>query len=97
MTGFHAEGTEMPQIEPRRIARWVERVADSYGKRVGEVNYIFTDDEGILRVNRQFLQHDYYTDIITFDYTEGPVLGGDLYISLETVRSNAALMGTSYE
>ena len=97
MTGLHAEGTEMPQIEPRRIARWVERVADSYGKRVGEVNYIFTDDEGILRVNRQFLQHDYYTDIITFDYTEGPVLGGDLYISLETVRSNAALMGTSYE
>ena len=97
MIRFNTQGVEMPPIVPQRITRWVEQVAASYERRVGEVNYIFTDDENILDINRQFLGHDYYTDIITFDYTQGHILGGDLYISLDTVGSNAQLVGATYE
>ncbi|MDD6758912.1 MAG: rRNA maturation RNase YbeY, partial [Paraprevotella sp.] len=60
-------------------------------------NYVFVDDERILEVNRQFLSHDYYTDIITFDYTHQKVISGDLYISLDTVRTNADMLGQPYE
>ena len=79
----------MPDIDQRQVSRWVETVAASYDRRVGEINYIFVDDERILEINRQFLGHDYYTDIITFDYTQGRTISGDLFISLDTVRSNA--------
>ena len=69
----------------------------SYGKRVGEIAYIFCSDEKILEVNRQYLQHDYYTDIITFDYCAGNRLSGDLFISLDTVRTNAEQFNQPYE
>jgi len=72
-------------------------VAATYGKKVGEVGYLFCDDEKILEVNREYLQHDYYTDIITFDYCEGDVLNGDLVISLDTVRTNAEQFGKRYD
>ncbi len=86
---FNTEGITMPDINQQRITQWVADVAACYGKCVGEINYIFVDDKRILEVNRQFLQHDYYTDIITFDYSQGRYISGDLYISLDTVRSNA--------
>ena len=66
-------------------------------KRLGDIAYIFCSDEKILEVNRQYLQHDYYTDIITFDYCEGDRLSGDLFISLDTIRTNAEQFGASYE
>lgn len=87
----------MPAINQTKIREWVKAVAASYGKRVGEIAYFFCDDEKILEVNREYLQHDYYTDIITFDYCEGNRLSGDLFISLETVRSNAEMLGTDYD
>ena len=87
----------MPNIRRRDNSAWVKRVAASYGRKVGDVAYVFCDDEEILRVNRQYLQHDYYTDIITFDYDEGDVISGDLFISLDTVRTNAEQLGVSYE
>ena len=87
----------MPKIRRRDNSAWVKRVAASYGRKVGDVAYIFCDDEEILRVNRQYLQHDYYTDIITFDYDEDDVISGDLFISLDTVRTNAEQLGVSYE
>ena len=87
----------MPRFRKRENSAWVKAVAAAYGKRVGEIAYIFVDDEKILEVNRQYLQHDYYTDIITFDYSEGDVISGDLFISLDTVRSNAGLVGATYE
>ena len=62
-------------------------------KRLGEIAYIFCSDEKILEVNRQYLQHDYYTDIITFDYCQGDRLSGDLFISLDTIRTNAEQFG----
>lgn len=87
----------MPKIRRRDNSAWVKRVAASYGRKVGDVAYIFCDDEEILRINRQYLQHDYYTDIITFDYDEDDVISGDLFISLDTVRTNAEQLGVSYE
>ncbi len=97
MITYNTEGVKMPKIRKRENTAWVKAVAASYGKKVGEVAYIFVDDEKILEVNRQYLQHDYYTDIITFDYTEGDVISGDLFISLDTVRTNAEQVGASYE
>ena len=87
----------MPNISHRETTAWVRAVAASYGKRVGEVAYVFCNDDKILEVNRQYLQHDYFTDIITFDYCEGDMISGDLFISLDTVRSNAELFNKPYD
>ena len=97
MITYDAEGVRMPDVKKRENTECVKAVAATYGKRVGEIAYIFVDDEKILEVNRQYLQHDYYTDIITFDYCEGDRISGDLFISLDTVRSNAELVGATYE
>ena len=94
---FFNEGVSMPAIRRRDISAWIRQVAKLHGRRLGEVCYKFVDDEGILACNRQFLGHDYYTDIITFDYTEGDRIAGDIVISLDTVRSNAELFGQPYE
>ena len=87
----------MPAIRRRDTSAWIRRVAQTYGKRVGEVGYLFCDDEHILMVNNEYLGHDYYTDIITFDYSEDDVLNGDIVISLDTVRSNAQLFHKDYD
>ena len=79
----------MPAIRRRDVSAWIRQVAQLHGKRLGEVCYKFVNDEGILDCNRQFLGHDYYTDIITFDYSEGDKIAGDIVISLDTVRTNA--------
>ena len=97
MITYNTDGVKMPSIKKRENTAWVKAVAASYGKRVGEIAYIFVDDEKILEVNRQYLGHDYYTDIITFDYYEGDVISGDLFISLDTVRTNAERVGATYE
>ena len=97
MITYNTDGVKMPSIKKRENTAWVKAVAASYGKRVGEIAYIFVDDEKILEVNRQYLGHDYYTDIITFDYCEGDVISGDLFISLDTVRTNAERVGATYE
>ena len=97
MITYNTDGVKMPSIKKRENTAGVKAVAASYGKRVGEIAYIFVDDEKILEVNRQYLGHDYYTDIITFDYCEGDVISGDLFISLDTVRTNAERVGATYE
>ena len=97
MITYQTDGVKMPSIKRRENSAWVKAVAASYGKRVGEIAYIFCNDEKILEVNREYLQHDYYTDIITFDYTEGDVISGDLFISLDTVRTNAEQVGAAYD
>ena len=97
MISYQTFNVKMPPIRRRDVSAWVRRVAAGYGKRVGEVAYIFCDDEKILEVNRQYLNHDYYTDIITFDYCEDDTISGDLFISLDTVRSNAEVQGTPYD
>lgn len=97
MITYNVDGVKMPKIKKRDNSAWVKAVAASYGKKVGEIAYIFVDDERILDVNRQYLQHDYYTDIITFDYCEEDIISGDLFISLDTVRTNAEQVGATYE
>lgn len=98
MITFHTDGrAAMPDLNYRQIIRWIEAVAESYDRHIGNINYIFVDDAYILEINRRFLEHDYYTDIITFDYTLGRILSGDLYISLDTVDTNAVLVGSTYK
>lgn len=94
---YQTEGIKMPDIKKRETTEWIKAVAATYEKRIGEIAYIFCWDEKILEVNRQYLQHDYYTDIITFDYCEGNRLSGDLFISLETVKTNSEQFNTPYE
>ncbi len=96
MITYNNENIPFPKIRRRDTTAWIRRVAASYGKTVGEVGYLFCNDEKILEVNREFLQHDYYTDIITFDYDEGDTINGDIVISLDTVRSNAEQLGKDY-
>ena len=93
---YQTEGVKMPDIKKRETTEWIKSVAATYGKRLGEIAYIFCSDEKILEVNRQYLQHDYYTDIITFDYCEGDRLSGDLFISLDTVKTNSEQFNTTY-
>ena len=97
MIQFYAEEIALPAIQQEQIRTWVKAVAASYGKQTGDISYIFCSDEKILEVNRQYLQHDYYTDIITFDYTSGSKIAGDLFISLDTVSTNAEQFAASYE
>lgn len=86
----------LPQIDTVLAARWLDRVAKAHNRILGPLTYIFCNDDKIIEVNRQFLSHDYYTDIITFDYTHGRRVSGDMFISLDTVRTNAELVGTTY-
>ena len=97
MITYSTENVKMPAIRRRDTSAWIRRVAATYHKKVGEVGYLFCDDEHILQVNREYLGHDYYTDIITFDYTAGQTLNGDIFISLDTVRSNAEQLGIGFE
>ena len=94
---YQTEGIKMPDIKKRETTEWIKAVAATYEKRIGEIAYIFCSDEKIWEVTRQYLQHDYYTDIITFDYCEGNRLSGDLFISLETVKTNSEQFNTPYE
>ena len=87
----------MPDIREEEVSEWVRQVAKSYGKVVGDVNYIFVDDETMLDINRRFIGHDYYTDHIGFDYSQGDALSGDIYISLDTVRTNAEQFGVTQD
>ena len=87
----------MPRLDEAVVSDWIARVAQNLGKRVGRLTYVFCDDEYILKTNRDFLGHDYYTDIITFDYSTSRRIAGDMVISLDTVRTNAEGLGVVYE
>ena len=97
MITYNSENIAMPKLKKRETTAWIRAVAQTYGYKVGDIGYMFVNDEKILEVNRTYLNHDYYTDIITFDYCEDKVLHGDLVISLDTVRSNAELFNRPYD
>ena len=88
------ENVEMPKIDTEALAEWIGRVVKSHDRILGPLVYIFCDDNRIIEVNRQFLNHDYYTDIITFDYSRGRMVSGDMFISVAT---NAELVNASYD
>lgn len=91
------DGVEMPRLNFEKVENWIIEVAHEHGKIVGSLNYIFCNDEKIIEVNRQFLNHDYFTDIITFDSTRGKMISGDMFISLDTILTNAEKVGEPYE
>lgn len=97
MISYQSIDIKMPALRRREVSAWIRSVAAEHGKRVGDIAYVFCNDEKILEVNREYLNHDYYTDIITFDYCEDDLISGDLFISLDTVRSNAEEQGAEYE
>jgi len=97
MIAFYSDDdVEEPRLHKKLLRSWIEEVARGYGRKVGELCYQFCGDERILQTNQDFLDHDYYTDIITFDESEGDRIAGDMLISLDTVRSNAEQLGTDY-
>lgn len=96
MISFDAKNVEMPQLDFSRVDIWLQQVAEIFDKKITNLNYLFCNDEEILKVNKQFLNHDYFTDIITFDYSRNNKVAGDIYISLETVCSNAEQLKENY-
>jgi len=94
---FYTEGVAFPDIKKRIVTSWIKKTAGEYDKKAGDISYIFCSDEKILEINKSYLQHDYYTDIITFDYTEGNRIAGDLFISLDTVKTNAETFKTDFK
>lgn len=97
MIGFENEDVELKLKNKLILKKWIKQVAESYGFKTGDLTYIFCSDDRILEVNRQYLQHDYYTDIITFDYDEDGVVSGDMFISVDTVRTNAEQYAPSFD
>ena len=97
MITYNTDGVKMPKIKRKDTTAWIKAVAQTYGRKVGEVGYMFVNDEKILEINNEYLGHDYYTDVITFDYDKGDVVNGAIVISLDTVRTNAEMFGKAYE
>lgn len=79
------------------LKNWIENIIVSEGKKLGEINYIFCDDEYLLKINQNFLDHDYYTDIITFDQVRGKTISGEIFVSLQRIKDNASLISKNYE
>lgn len=99
MVRYYNDQTSYRLPEKRRTAAWLEQVAREEGYTLGDVSYIFCSSERHLAINKEFLQHDYYTDIITFDYSDRKVervVSGDVFIDVETVRDNARIYGTTF-
>lgn len=93
---YLAQGVSLPKINQSVVNEWIVEVSQRHQRAVGALTYIFCNDDKILEVNRQYLQHDYYTDIITFDYSTHRRISGDMFISLDTVKTNAELFQRAY-
>lgn len=94
---YQNEEVKFPPVKRRIISRWIKDTAAAYQKTVGDISYIFCSDEKILQINKEYLRHDYYTDIITFDYSDADRISGDIFISLDTVKSNSEQFDTDYQ
>lgn len=94
---FSSENTKFDLKAKMKVKKWITDIIKAQGKRVGDISYLFCDDAYLIEVNREYLDHDTYTDIITFDYVEGDVISGDILISVERVEDNAAQFNTTFE
>ena len=94
---FDSDNIDFPNIKKRETSTWIKKIANSFNKKIGDIGYLFCNDEKILEINRQYLDHDFYTDIISFDYSEGDIISGDIFISLDTVRTNSQKYNTDYQ
>lgn len=96
MITFHFEHIEKIEINPK-VLLWLTNLIKNEGKKLGEINYIFCDDEYLLTINRNFLRHDYYTDIITFDYVKGKTISADIFVSLPRISENARNLSKDFD
>ena len=96
MIQFFFEDIDKIEIEAN-LSNRLENIIFSEGKKPGEINYIFCDDEYLLQVNREYLKHDYYTDVITFDYVKGKTISGDIFVSLPRIFDNAQILSKDFE
>lgn len=97
MVAYHFEDTDFIFKNKAKNNKWLRLAAESEIRTLGDINIIFCSDNYILDINQKFLQHDYFTDIITFDYCEGERLNGDLFISVDSVRENAVEYGEEFD
>lgn len=94
---YCSEDTSIPKFQKRKVTRWIKETILSEGKTLGDISFVFCSDTYLLEVNKQYLNHDYFTDIITFDYVEGGIISGDIFISCDRVRENAAEFNTGFD
>ena len=104
MIRYESEDIRFSLSDRRLVSRWLNNVAGNASRKIGELNYIFCSDPYLFKINKQYLGHDYFTDIITFDYSEdyqeigkGGKIYGDIYISIDTVRHNAEQYGEGFD
>ena len=97
MISFFTEDITFNLPRKRQIKHWLKSLVEEEGKKLGALSVIFCSDAYLLKINHQYLQHDYYTDVITFDYTEEDKIAGDIFISLDTVRTNAITYKQAFE
>lgn len=96
MIDFFSESIDFSLSEEENIQNWIIDVATNESKDVGDISYVFCDDDYLLKINQEYLDHDYYTDIITFDYSEGDIISGDIFISIDRVKDNAKSFQVSF-
>lgn len=96
MINYFFENTDSKHINPN-TTKWLEHLIISENKKPGNINYIFCDDDYLLKVNQDYLDHDYYTDIITFDYVKGKTISGDIFVSLPRILDNASTLSQDFE
>ena len=94
---YEAIDIKIPKIKRRETTGWIKKVITRFNKKAGDIIYVFCSEAEILRINQVYLKHDYYTDIITFDYSEGDKISGDLFISLETIKTNSKKFKTKFD
>ncbi|MBC8005693.1 MAG: rRNA maturation RNase YbeY [Verrucomicrobia bacterium] len=94
---YCSEDISIPKFQKRKITRWIKETITSEEKTLGDISFIFCSDTYLLEVNKQYLNHDYFTDIITFDYVENGLISGDIFISCDRVKENAAEFNTGFE
>jgi probable rRNA maturation factor len=93
---FHKSNIKFRFSNKAKITKWIEAVVKKERKQIGSLNFIFCTDAALLAMNKRYLNHNYFTDIITFDYSEGKAIGGEIYISIDRVRENAVTMGVTF-
>lgn len=86
-----------PIEEEEKRANWIEQLIAEEGKKAGKINYILCDDDYLIKINQQYLHHDFYTDVVTFDYCKGTIISGDIFLSLQRVLDNAKTLKTNQE
>jgi len=97
MIQYIAEEISLPLLEKSNITNWIKKTAAVYGMKTGDISFIFCTDERILEINNKYLNHNYFTDIITFDYSGNSIISGDIFISVDTVKSNAEELNVTFD